>query len=172
MPEPRPSNPLLFLREEEIRQGMELLYFGYRGFTAGPDSVLRPLGFGRAHHRVLYFVGRNPNMTVSALLGILRITKQSLSRVLKELVEKGFILQRPGATDRRQRCLALSASGEALEKQLFEAQRQTLARAYREAGAQAVEGFRRVLFMLADVDGHAYLLGHGAGAQPARRGAR
>src|SRR5512145_2590120 len=81
-------NPL-FLREEELRQGLELLFFAYRDFTGEADAILGEYGFGRAHHRVIYFVGRNPGMTVSELLGILRITKQSLSRVLGQLVDEG-----------------------------------------------------------------------------------
>ncbi|MBX9634190.1 MAG: MarR family transcriptional regulator, partial [Magnetospirillum sp.] len=103
-------NPL-FLREEELRQGIELLFYAYRDFTAEPDAILAEYGFGRAHHRVIYFVGRNPGMTVSELLDILRITKQSLSRVLGQLVEEGFITQRPGLRDRRQRLLELTEKG-------------------------------------------------------------
>src|SRR5438132_9505448 len=90
----------LFLREEEIRQGIELLFFAYRDFTAEPDAILAQYGFGRAHHRVIHFVGRHPLMTVGELLDILRITKQSLNRVLGQLVEQGFITQRPGPRDR------------------------------------------------------------------------
>lgn len=136
---------LLFLREEELRQGIELLYFAYRDFTAEPDAILAGYGFGRAHHRVIYFVGRHPGMTVSDLLGILRITKQSLSRVLGQLVEEGFILQRPGERDRRQRLLTLTDRGVELERQLSQTQRDRIARAFRGAGADAVEGFRRVM---------------------------
>jgi DNA-binding MarR family transcriptional regulator len=135
----------LFLREEELRQGIELLYYAYRDFTAEPDAMLARYGFGRAHHRVIYFVGRHPQMTVSELLGILRITKQSLSRVLGQLVRQGFIRQRPGDRDRRQRLLELTEKGIELERQLSENQRQRVAKAYREAGAQAVEGFRKVM---------------------------
>ena len=134
-----------FLREEELRQGIELLYFAYRDFTAEADAMLARYGFGRAHHRVIYFVGRHPHMSVSELLGILRITKQSLSRVLGQLVQQGFILQKPGRSDRRQRLLELTEKGTELERQLSETQRQRIARAYREAGAQAVEGFRKVM---------------------------
>jgi DNA-binding MarR family transcriptional regulator len=136
---------LLFLREDELRQGIELLYYGYRDFTAEPDVMLARYGFGRAHHRVIYFVGRHPQMSVSDLLGILRITKQSLSRVLGQLVRQGFIQQRPGSRDRRQRLLELTEKGIELERQLSENQRQRIAKAYREAGAQAVEGFRKVM---------------------------
>ncbi|MBR9973003.1 MarR family winged helix-turn-helix transcriptional regulator [Magnetospirillum sulfuroxidans] len=144
-----PTNPL-FLREEELRQGIELLFFAYRDFTAEPDAILAEYGFGRAHHRVIYFVGRNPGMTVSDLLTILRITKQSLSRVLGQLVEEGFITQRPGLQDRRQRLLELTEKGTALERQLTERQRARFAGAYRDAGAEAVEGFRKVMLGLID----------------------
>lgn len=142
-------NPL-FLREEELRQGMELLFFAYRDFTGEPDQILARYGFGRAHHRVIYFVGRHPGITVSELLAILRITKQSLSRVLGQLVRESFITQRPGPRDRRQRLLDLTDKGRALERELSESQRARIARAYREAGAEAVEGFRTVLRNLID----------------------
>jgi DNA-binding MarR family transcriptional regulator len=138
------ANPL-FLREEELRQGMELLFFAYRDFIAEPDALLADYGFGRAHHRVVHFVGRHPQMTVGDLLAILRITKQSLSRVLGQLVRQGFIVQSPGRRDRRQRLLELTPNGREIERRLSEPQRQRLARAYREAGAQAVEGFRKVM---------------------------
>jgi DNA-binding MarR family transcriptional regulator len=138
------ANPL-FLREEELRQGIELLFYAYRDFTAGPDEILASYGFGRAHHRVIYFVGRHPEMTVTELLAILRITKQSLSRVLSQLVRQGFIVQRAGTRDRRQRLLELTPKGVELERQLSENQRVRVANAYREAGAQAVDGFRKVM---------------------------
>ncbi|ARJ64720.1 MarR family transcriptional regulator [Magnetospirillum sp. ME-1] len=142
-------NPL-FLREEELRQGIELLFFAYRDFTAEPDAILGEYGFGRAHHRVIYFVGRHPGITVSDLLEILRITKQSLSRVLGQLVAETFIVQRPGVRDRRQRLLELTEKGVELERLLTERQRARIARAYREAGAEAVEGFRKVMLGLVD----------------------
>ena len=137
-------NPL-FLREEDIRQGMELLYFAYRDFTSEPDAILSEYGFGRAHHRVIYFVGRNPGINVSELLAILKITKQSLSRVLGQLVREEFIDQREGTRDRRQRLLNLTEKGVTLERRLSESQRSRLAEAYREAGAEAVQGYRDVL---------------------------
>ena len=115
-------NPL-FLREEELRQAMELLFFAYRDFTRVPDQILASYGFGRAHHRVIYFVGREPGITVSELLRLLQITKQSLSRVLGQLVREGFIEQSPGAKDRRQRRLELTEKGRALERELSENQR-------------------------------------------------
>ena len=142
-------NPL-FLREEELRQAMELLFFAYRDFTGEPDQILAEYGFGRAHHRVIYFVGRHPSITVSDLLKILRITKQSLSRVLGQLVREGFVVQRPGARDRRQRLLELTDKGWELERRLSERQRARIARAYREAGVEAVEGFRQVLMGIID----------------------
>ena len=142
-------NPL-FLREEGLRQGMELLFYAYRDFTAEPDAILAKYELGRAHHRVIYFVGRYPSISVSELLGILRITKQSLSRVLGELVRQGFITQQPGQRDRRQRLLQLTAKGAELERKLSESQRQRVARAYRAAGAEAVEGYRKVLSGMVD----------------------
>ena len=143
------ANPL-FLREEELRQGIELLFYAYRDFTAEPDAILANYKFGRAHHRAIYFVGRYPGATVSDLLGILRITKQSLSRVLGQLVREGFIERHRGVRDRRQRLLHLTDKGVALENQLTATQRELLARAYREAGAEAVGGYRKVLSGLID----------------------
>ena len=145
-------NPL-FLREEDLRQGIELLYFAYRDFTAEPDAILAEYGFGRAHHRVIHFVGGNPRITVSKLLAILNITKQSLSRVLGQLVREEFIIQHEGRQDRRQRLLELTASGVALERRLSESQRRRFADAYRNAGAEAVEGYRKVLMgMISEED--------------------
>ncbi len=143
------ANPL-FLRDDELRRGIELLFYAYRDFTAEPDAILAEYGFGRAHHRAIYFVGRNPGTTVSELLAILRITKQSLSRVLGQLVREGFIAQRRGTRDRRQRLLYLTDKGTELEQRLTATQRARVARAYREAGAQAVEGYRKVLAGLVD----------------------
>lgn len=159
------ANPL-FLREEDLRQGMELLFYAYRDFTAEPDAILAEYGFGRAHHRAIYFVGRNPGMPVSRLLDILRITKQSLSRVLGQLVRQGFVTQRPGAQDRRQRLLELTPKGAELERRLSEGQRALVARAYRAAGAEAVDGFRKVLMgMINEADREHFLRAQA----PARR---
>src|SRR5947209_8344757 len=133
------------IAEEEVRQGIELLFFAYRDFTAEPDAILARYGFGRAHHRVIHFVGRYPRITVGELLTILRITKQSLSRVLGQLVRQNFILQQPGPHDRRQRLLELTPKGRDLERQLSEPQRSRIANAYRQAGSRAVEGFREVM---------------------------
>ncbi len=141
------ANPL-FLREEELRQGIELLFYAYRDFTSDPDEILKEYNFGRAHHRAIHFIGRNPAMSVADLLGILRITKQSLSRVLSQLIERGFVEQQKGLEDRRQRLLYLTESGTRLERQLSRPQQSRVARAYREAGAEAVEGYRKVLMGL------------------------
>jgi len=151
------ANPL-FLREEELRQGIELLFYAYRDFTADPDSILADYGFGRAHHRAIHFINRNPGMTVAALLGILRITKQSLSRVLSQLIEQGYVEQRKGERDRRQRLLYLTDKGRDLERKVSEAQRARVAQAYREAGAEAVEGYRKVLLGLINEEDRAAIL--------------
>src|SRR5712691_11133279 len=139
-------------REEAVRQGIELLFFAYRDFTAEPDAILEQYGFGRAHHRVVHFVGRHPQMTVGELLGILRITKQSLNRVLGQLVRQGFIVQHRGVEDRRQRLLELTDIGRELERRLSELQRARVAAAYKKAGASAVEGFRKVLLAIIAAD--------------------
>jgi DNA-binding MarR family transcriptional regulator len=146
------TNPL-FLREEELRQCIELLFFAYRDFTAGPDQILKDYNFGRAHHRVIHFVGRNPGITVSELLEILQITKQSLSRVLNALVERGFIEQRPGAFDRRQRLLHLTDDGKTLEHKISLVQQKQVAKAFKDAGGEAVAGYRKVLEGLITEDG-------------------
>jgi DNA-binding MarR family transcriptional regulator len=141
-----------------VRQGIELLFFAYRDFTAEPDAILAKYGFGRAHHRVIHFVGRHPQMTVGELLAILRITKQSLSRVLGQLVRQEFVLQQPGAHDRRQRLLELTPKGRDLERKLSEPQRTRISNAYRQAGPRAVEGFREIMLRIiaAEDDRHRF----------------
>ncbi len=151
------ANPL-FLRDEELRQGIELLFYAYRDFTSDPDAVLVDQGFGRAHHRAIHFINRNPGIMVAELLGILRITKQSLSRVLSQLIDRGFVVQRQGTRDRRQRHLHLTPEGVDLERKVSEPQRARVARAYREAGADAVEGYRKVLMGLINEDDRAAIL--------------
>lgn len=135
----------LFLREPEIRRGIELLYFGYSHLYRGIDEGLERQGLGRAHHRALYFVARQPDLTVSELLKLLGITKQSLGRVLNELGERGLVETRTGPVDRRQRLLRLTPAGAALEAELFEALRGKLSGAYAEAGQGSVAGFWTVL---------------------------
>lgn len=135
----------LFLREPEIRKGVELLYFGYSHLYRGIDEGLAQRGLGRAHHRALYFIARQPDLSVSALLGILGITKQSLGRVLGDLTTRGLVETRTGTTDRRQRLLRLTEAGSALEAELFETLREKLSAAYAEAGQGSVTGFWQVL---------------------------
>jgi len=144
-PESYRSASPLFLREPEIRRGVELLYFGYSHLYSGIDEGLAKQGLGRAHHRSLYFVARHPDIMVSELLRLLGITKQSLGRVLNDLTERGLIETRPGREDRRQRLLRLTAAGAALEAELFESLRERLSVAYAQAGQGAVAGFWTVL---------------------------
>ncbi len=153
---PAGSN-LLFLREEDIRAAQDLLFFAYRDFTSAADVILEERGMGRAHHRALHFIGRNPGISVSDLLAILRITKQSLARVLTELVQQDLVGQAPGRADRRQRLLTLTPGGITVERQLFERQRERLAAAYRDAGGVAVEGFRRVMRGIMDEAARAHV---------------
>lgn len=124
---------------------MELLYFGYTNFTAAADETLNRLGLGRAHHRALYFIAGRPDMPVGDLLKLLRITKQSLGRVLNDLSNRGYVETVMGQKDRRQRLLRLTKSGAALENELFDAIRSKMAEAYAEAGQGSVTGFWRVL---------------------------
>ncbi len=143
----------LFLREEELRSGMEELFLVWRALSAAADPILAAEGLGRAHQRALYFIGSYPDLTVSGLMAHLGITKQSLSRVLNRLAADGLIEQRPGLRDRRQRRLRLTEAGRTLERRLTATQKERLARAYRQAGAQAVQGFRRVLAGVVDAGG-------------------
>jgi DNA-binding MarR family transcriptional regulator len=131
---------------------IELLFFAYRDFVGDPDEVLLKLGFGRAHHRVLHFVNRNPGIKVADLLEILNITKQSLGRVLKQLVDQGYVLQKEGAQDRRQRLLYATPKGENLALRLAALQTQRISRAFGELGPNAHDAARRFLTSMIDVD--------------------
>jgi len=142
-----PASPL-FLREDEIRRGIELLYFGYTAMIRGADAILEAQGLGRAHHRALYFIARRPGLTVKELIGLLGITKQSLGRVLGDLNGRTLVEQNIGTSDRRQRLLSLTPTGAALESRLFAELERSMARAYGEAGQQAVTGFWAVLLGL------------------------
>ena len=126
----------MFLREEELRVAQDLIFFALRDLNAAPDNILAELGFGRAHHRTLHWIGRRPGLKVGELLAILGITKQSLTRVLGPLIRQGFVAQVAGQSDRRQRLLTLTEKGEALERKLFEVQRERLLAAYREAAGR------------------------------------
>jgi DNA-binding MarR family transcriptional regulator len=132
---------------------IELLFFAYRDFVSDPDDVLAKFNFGRAHHRVLHFVNRHPGMKVADLLDVLKITKQSLGRVLKQLVDQGYVVQKEGANDRRQRLLYVTAKGEALAMKLAGLQTERIARALSELGPDAHEAARRFLVAMIDADG-------------------
>jgi DNA-binding MarR family transcriptional regulator len=141
---------LLFLTDEQLRKGIEAMFFAYRGFTSDPDRILEGMDYGRAHHRAIHFIHRSPGTTVSNLLAILGVTKQSLNRVLRSLVEDGLVEARVGRTDKRERNLYLTAKGAELERQLSDAQRARMRAAYRAAGPTAVQGFRTVLEAMMD----------------------
>jgi DNA-binding MarR family transcriptional regulator len=143
---------LLFLTDEQLRQGIEAMFFAYRGFTADPDRILAGMAYGRAHHRAIHFINRAPGTTVNNLLILLGVTKQSLNRVLRTLVEDGLVESKVGKSDKRERHLFLTEAGEALERKLSDAQRARMRAAYRAAGPQAVAGFRQVLEAMMDND--------------------
>src|SRR6056297_2641687 len=143
---------LLFLTDEQLRQGIEAMFFAYRGFTADPDRILSDLGYGRAHHRAVHFINRAPGTTVNNLLAILGVTKQSLNRVLRTLIEDGLVESRVGTADKRERHLFLTSKGADLESRLSDAQRARMRAAYRDAGPDAVAGFRQVLEAMMDAD--------------------
>jgi DNA-binding MarR family transcriptional regulator len=145
MSEPIRSENLLYLTDEQLRQGIEAMYFAYRGFTADPDRILESMAYGRAHHRAVHFINRAPGTTVTNLLDILGVTKQSLNRVLRTLIEDGFVESRVGTSDRRERNLYLTEDGTALEHRLSDSQRARMRAAFRKAGPEDVAGFRRVL---------------------------
>ena len=156
-----PPTPLVDVGDAKLRQAQDLLFFAYRDFTNVADKVLEDLELGRAHHRALHFIGRNPGITVSGLLAVLRITKQSLARVLNSLIDEGYVSQAPGYEDRRLRLLTLTEKGQALERRLFESQRDVLEAAYRAAGPQAVTGFCTVMRAIMDRGARDYIDGTG-----------
>ena len=141
---------LLFLTDEQLRIGIEAMFFAYRGFTADPDRILAEKGYGRAHHRAIHFIHRSPGTTVNNLLAILGVTKQSLNRVLRTLIEDGLVSNTIGHKDRRERHLHLTEAGETLERVLSDAQRARMRSAFRSAGPEAVAGFRTVLEAMMD----------------------
>ncbi|SLN34461.1 MarR family winged helix-turn-helix transcriptional regulator [Pseudooctadecabacter jejudonensis] len=144
------GNALLFLTDEQLRKGIEAMFFAYQGFTADPDRILADLAYGRAHHRAIHFINRSPGTTVNNLLAILGVTKQSLNRVLRALVEDGLVKSEVGQRDKRERHLFLTDAGIALERRLSDAQRDRMRAAYRAAGPEAVAGFRQVLEAMMD----------------------
>ncbi|SHJ05802.1 MarR family winged helix-turn-helix transcriptional regulator [Wenxinia saemankumensis] len=147
-----PPNHLLYLTDDQLRTGIEAMFFAYRGFTAAPDAILQDKDYGRAHHRALHFIHRSPGTSINNLLGILGVSKQSLNRVLRTLIADGMVVSRVGTEDKRERHLYLSEEGEALERELSDAQRDRMRSAYRAAGPAAVAGFRRVLEAMMDED--------------------
>ncbi len=152
MAESHGSESLLYLTDEQLRQGIEAMYFAYRGFTADPDRILATLAYGRAHHRAIHFINRAPGTTVNNLLAILGVTKQSLNRVLRTLIEDGLVESRVGTSDKRERHLYLTEDGAALENRLSDAQRTRMRAAFRQAGPDAVAGFRQVLEAMMDTE--------------------
>ena len=143
--------------DPDIRLAQDLMFFAYRDFTNAADVMLEELGLGRAHHRAMHFIGRHPGITVSELLSILRITKQSLARVLSDLVDRGYVAQTPGLDDRRQRLLRLTSPGEALERRLFDRQKACLAGAFHAAGPTALAGFHQVMRGIMDASARAWV---------------
>jgi DNA-binding MarR family transcriptional regulator len=154
---------------EPIWDVIELLFFAYRDFIGDPDEVLAKFGFGRAHHRVLHFINRNPGMKVAELLDILKITKQSLGRVLKQLIDQGYVVQKEGANDRRQRLLHVTARGEALAMKLAGLQTARIARALAELGPDSRDAACRFLTAMINPDHRESVLRFIARAERARR---
>jgi len=140
-----------FLNDKEIRKIIELVFFSYRDFTAGPDQILEKLNFGRAHHRVIYFVGKKDKITIKELLGVLKITKQSLSRVLNQLVKEGFIVVSTGL-DKRTKNLSLTSSGLSLETELSTIQIQKIKRVINNFNQEDIDGFKKILYEMIEID--------------------
>lgn len=139
-----PSMP----REASLRLAIEQFYFGYRAFTAPPDCILGHRGLGRVHHRILYFVGRNRQISVNTLLSILNVSKQALNVPLRQLVEKGLVVMNTAQHDRRVRQLSLTSTGKKLEAQLTNTQMKQLQAAFEQAGEIAEAGWHQVMHHL------------------------
>lgn len=149
----------LFLTDDKLRTGIELLFFAYRDFTGDPDRILEERGYGRAHHRAIHFIRHRPGITVAGLISVLGVTKQSLNRVLRQLIKDGLVKQTVGETDRRQRLLHLTEDGMELEASLSAPQRERLRRAFLKTGPEAVAGFREVLLEMMDEGARRHLGG-------------
>ena len=139
----------LFLSEKEIRKIIELIFFSYREFTLGPDEILNKINYGRAHHRVIYFVGKQKNITIKDLLSILKITKQSLSRVLNQLVKEKYILVSTG-DDKRTKKLCLTQKGLDLEAKLSKIQIDKIKSIINDAKEADINGFKKILYSMID----------------------
>src|SRR4051794_21517045 len=145
------------LEEHPVYELIELFFFAYRDFVSDPDRILEAYGFGRAHHRVLHFVDRQPGLAIAELLDILRITKQSLNRVLKELIEKGFIESRTGTSDRRQRLLYTTGQGHELALKMAKLQTRRIMRALSDGPDELKEAAGRFLLAMIDPSDRAHV---------------
>jgi DNA-binding MarR family transcriptional regulator len=141
----------------ELLEFVELFFFAYRDFVSDPDRILEEFGFGRAHHRVIHFVGRNPNIRVANLLNILKITKQSLGRVLKQLVDEGYIEQKAGTKDRRERRLLLTPAGRELARKLAKPQLDRIAKTLAAAEPEAKAYYHRIFYAMIDQENRSYV---------------
>ena len=140
-----------FLNDKEVRKVIELIFFSYRDFTSGPDKILEKINFGRAHHRIVYFVGKKNNITIKELLGVLKITKQSLSRVLNQLVNENFIIISKGL-DKRTKKLSLTNKGLELEKKLSTIQINKIKKVIKNYNQKDINGFKNILFQMIEAD--------------------
>ena len=138
---------------KDIEQFIELLFFAYRDFISDPDKILSPLDFGRAHHRVIHFVAQNPGLNVNELLKILHITRQSLGRVLKQLIEEGYIEQRVGKKDQRQRLLYPTQHGTRLSQQLSLPQSKRLIEVFKKLPQESKEIVSQFLYNMTNIEG-------------------
>ena len=141
----------LYLNEKEIRKVIELMFFAYRDFTNGPDKILEKLNFGRAHHRAIYFVGKQKKLTIKELLNILQITKQSLSRVLSQLIKEKYIIVSIGL-DKRTKNLSLTSSGLTLENELSTIQIQKIKKVINNFNQEDIDGFKKILYEMIEID--------------------
>ena len=153
MQDKRSNQQILFLTDEQLRLGIEAIFFAYKGFTGDPENILKNYSYGRAHHRAIHFINSYPGTTVNNLLQILGVTKQSLNRVLRSLIIDGLVEVNIGKIDKRQRNLILTTKGKDLENQLSISQRDRMRLAYKAAGPDAVAGFRTVLDHIVDQNG-------------------
>ena len=153
MQDKRSNQQILFLTDEQLRLGIEAMFFAYKGFTGDPENILKNYSYGRAHHRAIHFINSYPGTTVNNLLQILGVTKQSLNRVLRSLIIDGLVEVNIGKIDKRQRNLILTTKGKDLENQLSISQRDRMRLAYKAAGPDAVAGFRTVLDHIVDQNG-------------------
>ena len=153
MQDKRSNQQILFLTDEQLRLGIEAMFFAYKGFTGDPENILKNYSYGRAHHRAIHFINSYPGTTVNNLLQILGVTKQSLNRVLRSLIIDGLVEVNIGKIDKRQRNLILTTKGKDLENQLSISQRDRMRLAYKAAGPEAVAGFRTVLDHIVDQNG-------------------